>query len=128
MPATSPSQRKGSYSTAIIRSHAAYGDVAWGPVVGSLEASSVTPRTYKQPGGGSIAQYGHLSRMAVFGYLTKARDARPRRRRPTETGDELAAYVRDVAVHGMRAQHELLRDLAIAETARDAGQDLALAI
>ncbi len=47
---------------------------------------------------------------------------RPRR------ATELAAYVRDVAVHGMRAQHELLRDLAIAETARDAGQDLALAI
>src|SRR5258705_11745166 len=87
MPATSPSQRNGSYSTAIIRSHAAYGDLAWGPVVGSWGASSVTPRTYEQPGSGSIAQFGHLSRMAVFGYLTRARDARPRRRRPSETGD-----------------------------------------
>ena len=35
----------------------------------------------------SVAQYGHLSRMAVFGYLTRARDARPRRWRPPGTGD-----------------------------------------
>ena len=40
---------------------------------------------------------------------------------------QLAADVRDVAVNGMRAQCELLRDLAIAETARDAREDLSLA-
>src|SRR5262245_27794701 len=34
---------------------------------------------------------------------------------------QLAADVGDVAVHGMRAQHELLGDLVVAETARDAG-------
>jgi hypothetical protein len=31
-----------------------------------------------------------------------------------------------VAVNGVRAQHELLCDLAIAETASDAGEDLTL--
>ena len=31
-----------------------------------------------------------------------------------------------MTVNGMRAQHELLCDLAIAETARDAGEDLTL--
>jgi predicted solute-binding protein len=40
---------------------------------------------------------------------------------------QLAADVRDVAVHGMRTQEQLLCDLAIAETARHAGEDLALA-
>jgi len=39
---------------------------------------------------------------------------------------QLAPDVRDVPVNGMRAQHELPGDLAIAETARDAGEDLTL--
>jgi hypothetical protein len=39
---------------------------------------------------------------------------------------QLAPDVRDVAVNGMRAQHELPCDLAIAAAARDAGEDLAL--
>ena len=41
---------------------------------------------------------------------------------------ELAADVRDVAVNGVRAQLELLRDFAVPETVRNAGEDLALAI
>ncbi len=41
---------------------------------------------------------------------------------------QLAPNVRDVAVNRVRAQHQLPSDLAIAETARDAGEDLALTI
>jgi hypothetical protein len=40
---------------------------------------------------------------------------------------EFATDIRDVAVNGMRAQHELLCDLTITETARHGGEDLALA-
>ena len=40
---------------------------------------------------------------------------------------ELAANVRDVAVNGVRAEHQLLGDLAIAETACHLGEHLALA-
>ena len=47
---------------------------------------------------------------------------RPRR------APQLAPDVRDVAVNRMRAQHQLPCDFAIAETARDAGEDLALTI
>lgn len=39
---------------------------------------------------------------------------------------QLAADVRNVPVNGMRAQHQLLRDLAIAQAPRDAGEDLTL--
>ncbi len=39
---------------------------------------------------------------------------------------QLAADVRDVTVNGVRAKHQLLCDLAVAETARDAGEDLTL--
>jgi len=39
---------------------------------------------------------------------------------------QLAADVRDVAVNGMRAQYQLLCDLAIAQTTRYAGEDLTL--
>ena len=37
---------------------------------------------------------------------------------------QLAADVRNVAVNGVRAQYELLCDLAVAQTAGDAGEDL----
>jgi hypothetical protein len=39
---------------------------------------------------------------------------------------QLAADVRDVTVNGMRAEHQLLCDLVVGETARDASEDLAL--
>ncbi len=41
---------------------------------------------------------------------------------------QLAADVRDVPVNGVRAEHQLLGDLAIAEAPRDAGENLALPI
>jgi len=47
---------------------------------------------------------------------------RPRR------APQLAPDVRDVAVNRVRAQHQLPCDLAITETPRDAGEDLALSI
>src|SRR4051812_4186395 len=85
MPAISLSQRNGSYSTAIVRNHAAYAEVC-GSVQDSSRAISVILRTYEWTEGARIAQPGHLSLMAVFGYLTTVRDAWPRRRQPSETG------------------------------------------
>lgn len=71
--------------------------------------------------------------MALFGYAARTSMSEQSETRGLGDGGrprraaELAADVRDVAVHGMRTQQELLRDLAIAETAGDTREDLGLA-
>src|SRR6478609_2506384 len=74
-PASSPSQRKGSYSRAKTRSHTP--DL--GRVSRSVPMISVMRQRYERPHRAGIAQNGHLVKMAPSGHVAgHLQEAEPR--------------------------------------------------
>jgi hypothetical protein len=71
-----------------------------------------------------MAALGHVS--AATSQQAETRSLRDRGR-PGRAA-ELGTDVRDVPVHGVRAQHELLGDFTVTESAGNAGEDFALPI
>src|SRR5580765_5814692 len=65
-----------------------------------------TRRRFAGPGHHTLARFGHLSDETGAGRL--------RRRRGARVQPELAEDVRDVPVHGVRAENQLARDVRLA--------------